>query len=213
MVSLNQLSTPSTDHALPDAVAARAVQDGIGFGNQGLQQGDVAEYQSTQTCGADWCRLFDTYQGKVPLELQTVFASDPDGSGQTGSLVSLMPFALQRHAQILEIYFVDWLTAFTPDYSNYTAYHASYAATFNSTADVLGFSRGGVAQQYYAASVPSSGRRVWAIGGVAFGEASTFAQSWYPLKKLARKGVGKRDRLVWGVPGRQLLLDQSFLSS
>jgi hypothetical protein len=142
IVSLNQLSTPSTDYSLPDAVAARAVQDGIGIGNQGLEQADVSEYASTQTCGADWCSLFNTYQGKVPLELQTVAASDPDGSG-TGSLVTLMPFALQRHAQILEVYFVDWLTAYDPGYANYTTYHAAYASAFNSTADVLGFSQSG----------------------------------------------------------------------
>jgi hypothetical protein len=142
MVSLNQLSVPSTDYSLPDAVAARAVQDGIGIGNQGLQQSDISQYQSTQTCGADWCALFNANQGKVPLELQTVFASDPDGSGQTGSLVSLMPFGVQRHAQILEIYFVDWLTAYDPSYSNYTAYHSAYAAAFNSTAQALGFSQG-----------------------------------------------------------------------
>lgn len=157
MVSLNQLTVPSTDYTLPDAVAARAVQDGIGIGNQGLQQKDISDYQSTQTCGADWCGLFDTYQGRVPLELQTVAASDPDGSGQTGSLVSLMPFGLQRHAQIFEIYFVDWLTAYDPDYSNYTSYHVAYAGAFNSTGQVLGFSQSAARVSGAMSLTPSAG--------------------------------------------------------
>jgi len=194
MVSLNQLSTPSTDYSLPDAVAGRAVKDGIGIGNQGLQQGDVSEYQSTQTCGADWCGLFNTYQAKVPLELQTVFASDPDGSGTTGSLVSLMPFGLQRHAQILEIYFVDWLTAYDPQYTNYTAYHTAYAAAFNSTAESLGLSQSKGAQQRGTPDQPLSGvENGFTIAGSALGCGLPAIIAHPRLEKLARTRVGERD--------------------
>ncbi len=39
MVSLNVLNTSKPDYSLPDAVAARALQDGIGLGNQGSPAG------------------------------------------------------------------------------------------------------------------------------------------------------------------------------
>jgi hypothetical protein len=128
MVGIN---TVNQDTSIPDAVAADAVSHKIGFGSQGFQISDVASYNAGTPCIADWCALFDKYQGQVPLELQTATQSDPSGTGLTGSLTTLLPFAVQRHATILELYWEDWLTAFDPSYPGYTS---AYATTIQSTA-------------------------------------------------------------------------------
>jgi hypothetical protein len=109
---------------VPSAVAATAVPAHIGFGSQGLQAADVTGYPR---CSSDWCNLFDQYAGMVPLELQTIAASDPSGAGQTGSLTTLVPFAISHHAAVLEIYYQDWLLAFDPSYPGYDQYGAAYA--------------------------------------------------------------------------------------
>jgi len=129
MVGLN---TVNLDTSIPDQVAAYAVSKGIGFGSQGLQQSDISNFDSGAPCTADWCSLFDTYQGQVaPLELQTATQSDSNGGGVTGSLVPLLPFAVEHHATSLELYYEDWLTAFDPSYPGYTA---SYATAIQSAA-------------------------------------------------------------------------------
>ena len=129
MVGLN---TVNLDTGIPDQVAAYAVSQHIGFGSQGLQQSDISNFDSGAPCTADWCSLFDTYHGQVtPLELQTATQSDPSGGGVTGSLVTLLPFAVENHATSLELYYEDWLTAFDPSYPGYTA---SYATAIQSAA-------------------------------------------------------------------------------
>jgi len=75
--------------------------------------------------------------GEVPLEFQTLTASQPNGSGPTGSLAVLLPWAVGVHTQILELYFVDWLTAFDPSYPGYPEYHTAYSAAFQSAAAVV----------------------------------------------------------------------------
>jgi hypothetical protein len=125
MVGLNAIYN---DGGVPDAVAARAVQDGIGIGSQGLQSSDLTNYPD---CTVDWCNLFNQYAGQVPLELQTLTQSDPSGGGQTGSLVPLLPFAVLHHATIMELYWEDWLTGFD---SNFTGYDAAYATAIQTAA-------------------------------------------------------------------------------
>jgi hypothetical protein len=107
---------------VPDSIAAEAVQNGIGIGSQGLQSSDL----TNSHCTADWCALFDRYTGDVPLELQTLTQSDPNGGGQTGSLSILLPFAVENHTTILELYWEDWLTGFD---SAYPGYDPAYATT------------------------------------------------------------------------------------
>jgi hypothetical protein len=124
MVGIN---TVNGDTSIPDQVAAFAVSKNIGFGSQGLQESDIQAYDAGQPCTADWCNLFNQYAGQVPLELQTATQSDPTGGGVTGSLVTLLPFAAQRHADIMEIYYQDWLTAYDP---SYTVYDPAYATAF-----------------------------------------------------------------------------------
>jgi hypothetical protein len=126
MTSINQTRFPS-DSTPPDTEAADAVNAKqtspytvtMGFGSQGLQKSDVSSYHNVPPgyCTSDWCALFNTYTGQVPLELQTTLQSDPTGVAQTGSLATLgtvtglIPFATSLHANILELYPYDLLYA------------------------------------------------------------------------------------------------------
>jgi Big-like domain-containing protein len=91
------------------------------FGAQGLRANDVANYAKFPAayCASDWCGSFDTYYESEPnLELQQRDLSDPLGltGSLTGDLRPLLPFAVQRHATILELYALDALLAFDPNY-------------------------------------------------------------------------------------------------
>jgi hypothetical protein len=133
MVGTTPFGTPAD--LSPDYLAPLAANLGIGFGSQGLEISDVQNYPN---CGGNWCNLFSTWTGKVPLELQTIYQSCAPGATctteeqQTGSLTDLLPFAVQQHATILEIYYQDWLTAYDPDY---TPYSSRYASVFASAAN------------------------------------------------------------------------------
>jgi hypothetical protein len=81
----------------------------IGFGNQGFSSIDIANFP---VCASNWCDLFAQYAGKVPLELQTFGLSNSSGKPPIGSLVKLLPFAVEHHATVLELYCGDWLLAF-----------------------------------------------------------------------------------------------------
>lgn len=129
MVGVTPMGIPNTQ--VPNFVAPIAVPLLLGFGSQGLQQTDIATYPA---CTGDWCNLFAQYRGQVPLELQTVGQSDPTGAGSTGSLVTLVPFAISHHASILEIYYQDWLVAFAPGYPGNSEYGAAYAQVLTQAA-------------------------------------------------------------------------------
>lgn len=123
--------TPMNGNAVPIFVAQTAVPLGIGFGSQGLESSDVGNCAGST---ADWCGLFNQYTGQVPLELQTIGQSCPQSptSCPTGSLATLLPFAIANHATIFELYYEDWLTAFDPNYTG--GYDSLYAAVFISAA-------------------------------------------------------------------------------
>lgn len=57
----------------------------------------------------------------------------------TGSLVTLLPFALGLRTQILEVYVQDLQMAYDPISPNYAAYSQAYQQVFRQTAAVLGF--------------------------------------------------------------------------
>jgi hypothetical protein len=138
MVALNGVF-PGIPDNVSETVALRAALDGIGFGSEGLESSNVDfNANGTAACRGGYCKLFDEFAGDVPLELQTYSASDPNGSGPTGSLTTLIPWALDEHAQIFELYFVDWLIAFDPNYPAYAQYHSGYSATLFSAAGVVG---------------------------------------------------------------------------
>lgn len=122
----------STGHrTMPVSEATAAVSLGIGFGNQGLEASDIKNYP---TCSTDWCNLFNQYAGQVPLELQTVALSNPQGNPPVGSLTKLLPFAVSHHATVLEIYCDDWLLGFDPNYPGYSTYGAGYASALKAAA-------------------------------------------------------------------------------
>jgi hypothetical protein len=142
MVSITPVTTTGvTGVVVPDFLAPIAVANHIGFGNQGLQYSDIKNYPN---CAGDWCKLFATDTGKVPLELQTFGESCPEGydmcpgdsttdklSTATGSLVPLLPFAVIHDATILEIYYQDWLIAYDADTTGpYASNHATYGAAY-----------------------------------------------------------------------------------
>jgi hypothetical protein len=129
--------TPITDVGVEpdDFIAQIADQNGVSFGNQGLQASDITNFDSNQPCGGDWCNLFPQYHPQI-AELQTLGQSCPSGlnacpsagSGinsivnNTGSLASgspsLLDFATSHGANDLELYYEDWLVGFYPGYSN-----------------------------------------------------------------------------------------------
>jgi hypothetical protein len=118
------------------------MEHGIAIGSQGLSMEDMRNSQSGSPCAADWCRNFQKAQGKVPLELQSVKASNPDRNGPVGSMVDLVPFALKMKTQILEIYPVDWFVAYDPQNPYYGQYHEEYQRAYEAAAKVLGGSGG-----------------------------------------------------------------------
>ncbi|HVI08037.1 MAG TPA: hypothetical protein VND65_07050 [Candidatus Binatia bacterium] len=136
MESMNSLDT-DPGVTLPDFEASTAVSDGFGFGSNGWQNSDIQASASGTPCTSDWCTMFDTYQGRVPLELQTATPSDPvdpvGPSNPTGNLADLIPLAVQHHATILELALPDLYLAFDPNYSSpYSSYHSSYNSALSS---------------------------------------------------------------------------------
>ena len=88
MVSITPVQAPGVNpQEVSDFIAPIAVKNGIGFGNQGLGQGAMRNCTGMQ---ADWCALFERFQGQVPLELQTLgptcptceAGAQPQGPGQ-----------------------------------------------------------------------------------------------------------------------------------
>ena len=77
MVSVTPVQAPGHNpQEVSDFLAPIAVKYGIGFGNQGLSTMAMRDCTGMQ---ADWCNLFERFQGKVPLEVQTLGKSCPQG--------------------------------------------------------------------------------------------------------------------------------------
>jgi hypothetical protein len=92
-----------------------------GIGSQGLQASDLTNYAAGNSCSSDWCGTFNTYEKiGIPLELQQLGLSAPvqisGANTATGDLRPLLPFAIQRHATIVELYYLDALLAYDPNY-------------------------------------------------------------------------------------------------
>ena len=136
MVGINPVGNPY-DASFPTSIAEHAVRSGIGFGTQGLDARDMEKHASGNPCGSGWCQSFERFQGRVPLELQTIAAGRADRSGP-GSLADLIPFGLKLHAQIFEIYLEDWLVAVDPDSPDYAQYHDAYQRAFEAAAREVG---------------------------------------------------------------------------
>ncbi|HXP42777.1 MAG TPA: putative Ig domain-containing protein [Candidatus Acidoferrales bacterium] len=128
MIGLDTVDT----YTMADIEAANAVPQKVALGNEGLEQSDITKYP---ICSADWCNLWTLYKtAGVPLELQTIQASDPTNNPPVGSLTIILPFAVEHGATIMEIYTDDWLQGFDPNYPNYATYGAAYAAAIKAAA-------------------------------------------------------------------------------
>jgi len=78
MVSITPVQAPGHNpQEVSDFLAPIAVKNGLGFGNQGLSTMAMRDCTGMQ---ADWCALFERFQGKVPLEVQTLGPSCPQGN-------------------------------------------------------------------------------------------------------------------------------------
>lgn len=92
-----------------------------GIGSQGLQASDITNYTSNGDCSSDWCGAFNSnFQLGIPLELQQASLSAPvpisGTDSATGDLRPLLPFAVDRYMTILELYALDALLAYDPNY-------------------------------------------------------------------------------------------------
>lgn len=121
----------ASDYSYPNGMAADAVSAGNGMGHIngfGSQALSAADAQMGATCIANWCSLFGTYSSYgSPLELQPISLSDPSNqtcAGNTcgtppkfsGDLRVWLPFAVNNHATVFEIYYADLGLAFDPKY-------------------------------------------------------------------------------------------------
>jgi hypothetical protein len=131
-------------YSFADAMAAQAVANGFGVGGQGLQNYDITAFGTYGTISggsatsgypsADFCYVWATYPGSLH-ESQTVAASNPafvgtPSQGVMGSLVPLVPFAVARGTNRMELYYADWQVAFDSSSPYYSSYSAAYQATF-----------------------------------------------------------------------------------
>ena len=131
MISITPMGTSGgSQAAVPNFTAPIAASLSIGFGTQGLMASDV---NNAAGCGGNWCNLFATYAGSVPLETQTFFQSCapnnesgtcPSMAMTTGPLNPLLMWAAREHATSFEMYYEDALAILSPGYSNpgYAAY-------------------------------------------------------------------------------------------
>lgn len=127
---------PHVPAAYADAVASAAVANGAGVGAESLALHDQVLYAAGSTCSNDWCNILNVYALEAPiLGLQTIGKSDPTctsdpGAANTCSLIYVLPFATQRHANVLEIANQDLLCAYAMLYSDPTTCPSSIAHPF-----------------------------------------------------------------------------------
>jgi len=114
--------TYGTDEAAIAVAHVNALGNPDGFGSQGMRASDITNYNSNppQYCSSDWCGTFNTYFSTVyAMQLQQTDLSSPNAlysGSNTGDLRSLLPFAVSRHLAVLELYYLDALLAYDPNY-------------------------------------------------------------------------------------------------
>ncbi|HTS37814.1 MAG TPA: hypothetical protein VMH04_19220 [Candidatus Solibacter sp.] len=145
MISITPMGpSGGSQGAVPNATAPVAASLHIGFGTQGLMASDV---NNVPGCGGNWCNLFATYAGKVPLETQTFFQSCastnesgtcPGMAVTTGTLDPLLMWAARNHATSFEMYYEDACAMLCPGFniSGYAAY--SQAGYMTALRNVVG---------------------------------------------------------------------------
>ena len=125
---------------LPGQVVAEAVKYGIGFGMQYMDAQEIQFATSDpESCSGDWCQLFATWAGTVPLEMQTTAPTIPDGDEPPGALPPLLSYVVtQARVQVLELYPQEWLVADDPAWPTYAQYHDVYAQALAQAASEVG---------------------------------------------------------------------------
>lgn len=152
MISITPVNGAGT--VTDDFVGPLAVQNGLSYGNQGLESSDITDYPN---CGGDWCVLFGS-SPPVIKELQTIGQSCPASTStncansqaqSTGPLPPLLQFAtgqgvpaVAHPANDFELYYQDWLIAYDPTYANAlgvsAADQAAYKAAIHAAASIPG---------------------------------------------------------------------------
>ncbi len=112
-----------------------------GFGSQGLSILDTAAFNGCSGSTSDWCDSFGTYYGTgMPRELQQLSLSDEENSmscpgcgvppnGNSGDLLVWLPFAVENHMTVLELYTLDAALAFDPNYCTAISSTPPYSCT------------------------------------------------------------------------------------
>ena len=141
LVALNTFADPQHPFDVPGAVAHSAYDNAIGFGTENLGSGNYGS--TTVACASNspvpyWCRAFDEYAGKVPLQFQPISWTLNPAFPKLAPLTQLLPYALYNHAQIFELYYQEWLTADDPNWPTYRAHHTAWSKALASAAEVLG---------------------------------------------------------------------------
>ncbi len=144
---LSSLETPKTilvtinnygkSYDIARKLAAAAAAKGFGIGTQGLTKNALNLYNQGKTCYADWCSLFEQYDPKVVLEVQTAAQSNPTNRGRVGALPPLLNFGLARGVDIFELYQAEWFVANDPNHHLHKKYGASYKQALEETASIL----------------------------------------------------------------------------
>jgi hypothetical protein len=158
---------PNANYATQEAMTAVSYSNATGlyngFGSQGLQIADDTPFGTcpggtgAPTTSNNWGCMFTQYWSggststTVPLELQQIDCSNPNGyaptgtnkclhgtsgTGITGNLGQVYPFATSNHASILELYNEDALLAFDPYYCVISG--STCAVTGSPTSDSFG---------------------------------------------------------------------------
>jgi hypothetical protein len=139
VVALNPFNDPAAPYNVSFAVATTAAANGIGFGTENLGSGSYGTVVEPCTKNASvpyWCKSFETYAGKVPLEFQPINFTLKAGA-HVAPLTTLLPYAILNHAQLFELYPQEWLTADDPQYPTYAAHHIAWQNTLTQAAAQL----------------------------------------------------------------------------
>jgi len=145
MISITPMGpSGGSQAAVPNFTAPIAASLHIGFGTQGLMASDV---NNVAGCGGNWCSLFATYSGQVPLETQTFYQSCaavnesgtcPSMAVTTGTLDPLLIWSAQQGTTTFEMYYEDACAMLCPGYA--VAGYAGYpqAGYLGALMDVVG---------------------------------------------------------------------------
>ncbi len=125
-------STASYDFGTYEAGIAATTTNGHGvidgFGSQGLSLLDTTAFNGCSGSTSNWCDSFSTWNGMaMPRELQQLSLSNEQNqtscpgcgtppSGNSGDLYYWLPFAVENHMTVLELYTLDAGLAFDPNY-------------------------------------------------------------------------------------------------